>query len=129
MQVDIITTFQPQRNLAHQKVRISVLGKASSKEISVYLEGKVAIITGSGSGIGRASAMKFAREGVKVVVAEYNEETGRETQNLIREAGGEMLFVQTKNEFSCERTRHEERHRAIEQDSKRTRRVIAREAA
>ena len=61
----------------------------------MYLEGKVAIITGSGSGIGRASAMKFAREGAKVVIAEYNEKTGRETQNLIREADGEALFVQT----------------------------------
>lgn len=59
------------------------------------LEGKVAVITGAGSGIGRATALKFAREGAKVVIAEYNEETGRETEGLVRGEGGEALFVRT----------------------------------
>ena len=59
------------------------------------LEGKVAVITGAGSGIGRATALKFAREGARVVVAEYNEETGKETEDLVRGEGGEALFVQT----------------------------------
>ena len=43
------------------------------------LDGKVAIITGAGSGIGRASALLFAGEGAKVVVAELDEAAGRET--------------------------------------------------
>jgi len=59
------------------------------------LENKVAVITGAGSGIGRATALKFAREGARVIVAEYNEETGKETENLVRNEGGEALFVQT----------------------------------
>jgi NAD(P)-dependent dehydrogenase (short-subunit alcohol dehydrogenase family) len=58
------------------------------------LEGKVAIITGGGSGIGRATAEVFAREGAKVVVADYNADTGRETVQVIKDAGGEALFVE-----------------------------------
>ena len=57
------------------------------------LEGKVAIITGSGSGIGRATAELFAREGAKVVVAEYKAEAGQETLQAIKAAGGEGMFV------------------------------------
>lgn len=59
------------------------------------LQGKVAIVTGSGRGIGRASAMLFAREGAKVTVAEVNEEWGQETLSLIKKAGGEASFLQT----------------------------------
>jgi NAD(P)-dependent dehydrogenase (short-subunit alcohol dehydrogenase family) len=58
------------------------------------LEGKVAIITGGGSGIGRATAQLFAREGAKVVVADYKAEIGRETVRAIKDAGGEALFVE-----------------------------------
>lgn len=59
------------------------------------LEKKVALITGAGSGIGRASAILFAKEGAKVVVAEINEEQGQETVDLIRKAGGEADFIKT----------------------------------
>jgi NAD(P)-dependent dehydrogenase (short-subunit alcohol dehydrogenase family) len=58
------------------------------------LQGKVAIITGGGSGIGRATAELFAREGASVVVADYNADTGREAVQAITEAGGEALFVE-----------------------------------
>jgi NAD(P)-dependent dehydrogenase (short-subunit alcohol dehydrogenase family) len=54
---------------------------------------KVAIITGAATGIGRAAALLFAREGARVVVADVDEEGGRETVTLIEEAGGEALYV------------------------------------
>lgn len=54
------------------------------------LHNKVAIITGAGSGIGRESALLFAREGARVVVADIIEAAGRETAELI---GGEALFI------------------------------------
>ena len=54
-----------------------------------------AIITGAGVGIGRATALRFAEEGAKVMVAELDEATGRETAEEIRRAGGEAWFHQT----------------------------------
>ena len=57
------------------------------------LEGKVALITGAGSGFGRATAILFVKEGAKVVVADYVAEGGEETVRMIKEAGGEAIFV------------------------------------
>ncbi|MFC6724533.1 SDR family NAD(P)-dependent oxidoreductase [Halobium palmae] len=57
------------------------------------LAGKTAVVTGAGSGIGRASALRFAEEGANVVVADVAEETGRETVDLIEDAGGDATFV------------------------------------
>lgn len=57
------------------------------------LEGKTAIITGAGSGIGRATAVLFAKEGAKVVVADINPDGGEQTVRLIAEAGGTAIFV------------------------------------
>ena len=59
------------------------------------LEGKVAVITGAGGGIGRAGAVTFAGEGAGVVVAEIDAERGEETARLARETGGRATFVQT----------------------------------
>jgi NAD(P)-dependent dehydrogenase (short-subunit alcohol dehydrogenase family) len=59
------------------------------------LEGKVLVVTGGGSGIGRATAEKFAHEGAKIIVADVNETGGRETVDLIRKAGGTAHFITT----------------------------------
>jgi NAD(P)-dependent dehydrogenase (short-subunit alcohol dehydrogenase family) len=58
-------------------------------------EGKVALVTGAASGIGRASALAFAREGAKTVVADVLVEGGEETVRIIKAAGGDALFVRT----------------------------------
>jgi len=57
------------------------------------LENKVAIITGAGSGMGRAAALLFAREGAQVVVADLDPKTGEEVAGEITKDGGEALFV------------------------------------
>ena len=57
------------------------------------LADKVGIVTGAGQGIGRAIAESYAREGARVVVADFNEEAGNETVELIRESGGDAHFV------------------------------------
>jgi len=59
------------------------------------LEGKVAIITGAGSGMGRVAAQLFAAEGAKVVVAEFDEAGGNATVESVHEAGGDATFVRT----------------------------------
>ena len=57
------------------------------------LEGKSAIVTGSASGIGRAIARRYAREGARVVLADVNEAGAGETANLIAQEGGHASFV------------------------------------
>ena len=61
--------------------------------MSVDLDGKVALVTGGGSGIGRASSLIYARDGARVVVVDLNVESGEETVQLIKEAGGEAALV------------------------------------
>src|ERR1700686_4695360 len=53
------------------------------------LTGKVTLVTGAASGIGRAASIAFAREGAKVLVADMTEDGGRETVKLVQDAGGE----------------------------------------
>jgi NAD(P)-dependent dehydrogenase (short-subunit alcohol dehydrogenase family) len=55
--------------------------------------GKVAFVTGAGTGIGRATALAFAREGAGVVAADLSEQDNRETARMIEEAGGRALAV------------------------------------
>jgi NAD(P)-dependent dehydrogenase (short-subunit alcohol dehydrogenase family) len=59
----------------------------------VLLEDKVAIITGAGSGVGRASARRFAAEGARVVCADINGESAKETVRLVEESGGTAIAV------------------------------------
>ncbi|MGH7899766.1 MAG: SDR family NAD(P)-dependent oxidoreductase [Candidatus Binatia bacterium] len=61
----------------------------------MLVEGKVAIVTGAGRGIGLEYAKALAREGARVGVAEVDADGGRAAERAIRDAGGEALFVET----------------------------------
>ena len=59
------------------------------------IAGKVALVTGAGSGIGRATALRLAREGASVVVADLDQEAGMATAHHIESTGGKSAFVRT----------------------------------
>jgi len=72
------------RHGAERAERVALMG---------ILEGKVGIVTGAAQGIGRGTALLFAREGAKVAVADVDVAGGEQTAELIRQAGGEAIFV------------------------------------
>ena len=65
-------------------------------------DGKVALVTGGGSGIGRATALAFAREGAKVVIADRKVQRGEETISMIRGAGWTASFRRTDVSVTAE---------------------------
>jgi NAD(P)-dependent dehydrogenase (short-subunit alcohol dehydrogenase family) len=70
----------------------------------ISLNGKVAIVTGGASGIGLATAEAFGQKGVKVILGDYNEKTGKEAEKKLKEKGLEVSFIQAdmSNELSVE---------------------------
>jgi NAD(P)-dependent dehydrogenase (short-subunit alcohol dehydrogenase family) len=66
----------------------------TTHKFTAELAGKTALITGAGSGIGRATALLFAREGARVAVCDINAANGRDTVATIKEAGGQAILVQ-----------------------------------
>jgi NAD(P)-dependent dehydrogenase (short-subunit alcohol dehydrogenase family) len=60
-----------------------------------YLDNKVAFITGAGTGIGRAAASLFAREGAQIAIAELKPDLGKEAETLVKSEGGDAFFVET----------------------------------
>ncbi len=71
------------------------------------LDGKIASVTGGASGIGRATALAFAREGARVVIADVDADGGGETVEMVRQAGGAATFVH------CDVTRAAEVERMV----------------
>jgi len=71
-------------------------------DIMKEFDGKVALVTGGGSGIGRATALAFAREGAQVVIGNRNVERGEETVVMIRKAGGTASFKRTDVSVAAE---------------------------
>jgi NAD(P)-dependent dehydrogenase (short-subunit alcohol dehydrogenase family) len=72
------------------------------------IQGKVAVVTGGGSGIGRATAQLLAKEGASIVIADLDQKMGEESVRLIESAGGRAVFA------SADVTREQELRRALE---------------
>src|SRR5512132_178089 len=71
------------------------------------LDGKVALVTGAANGIGRATAVAFAREGANVVVADIDQRGNQDTARMIEDLGGQALAV------NCDVTRSEDVQTAL----------------
>jgi NAD(P)-dependent dehydrogenase (short-subunit alcohol dehydrogenase family) len=68
---------------------------AEGESLMGKLEGKVALVTGAGMGIGRSTAVLLAKEGARVVLADIDEQPAKETSRIIEETGGQAVFVRT----------------------------------
>jgi NAD(P)-dependent dehydrogenase (short-subunit alcohol dehydrogenase family) len=88
-------TYLSKFRLYDQEIAYIVAEKQFLDEAKMKLENRVAIITGAGSGMGRATAILFSQEGAKVCVADANEKNGLETVKLIKDKGGDAFFVHT----------------------------------
>jgi NAD(P)-dependent dehydrogenase (short-subunit alcohol dehydrogenase family) len=63
------------------------------EKMNKSFQSKVALVTGAGSGLGKVSALAFAREGAKVIVSDVDEKHGQQTAQIISKAGGDATFV------------------------------------
>ena len=85
------------RYLSIVTIQMIVTSKSNrqEKEDNLYTSQKVAIITGGSSGIGRETAVGLAKEGVRVVIAARRAEESEETLQLVKETGGDGIFIKT----------------------------------
>jgi NAD(P)-dependent dehydrogenase (short-subunit alcohol dehydrogenase family) len=74
---------------------LNKLIKNTPERIPGRIEGRTAIITGAGSGIGKATALLFSSNGAKIIIADNNEKKGNQTQKEIRKKGGNATFFKT----------------------------------